>query len=192
MIAIQTNVEYWFRLIYECLHGACYGGTITAAGFSTGLTHIWIWVTNIGYILSIAGLFVIIYTTMRLFELRKREEEYYSTIIPAPGTMNISPRWQHIESLASGASASEWREAIIEADIMLDDLLTQRGFIGEGVGEKLKSVEPADFSTLQDAWEAHKVRNQIAHEGSAFNLSESLAHRTIARYESVFREFKEI
>jgi hypothetical protein len=70
--------------------------------------------------------------------------------------------------------------------------LTRQGYIGDGVGEKLKSIEPSEFGTLADAWEAHKVRNQIAHEGSAFNLSESLAHRTIARYESVFREFKAI
>ena len=98
----------------------------------------------------------------------------------------------HIESLANGTSASEWREAIIEADIMLDDVLARQGYVGDGVGEKLKAAEPENFRTLQDAWEAHKVRNQIAHEGSAFNLSESLMRRTIGRFESVFREFKAI
>jgi hypothetical protein len=34
------------------------------------------------------------------------------------------------------------------------------------------------------------VRNQIAHEGSSFDLSETLARRTLARFESVFREFE--
>jgi hypothetical protein len=75
---------------------------------------------------------------------------------------------------------------------MLDDMLTKHGYTGDGVGEKLKSADRINFSTLEDAWEAHKVRNQIAHEGYAFNLSESLARRTIAHYESVFREFKVI
>lgn len=192
MSANQLNVEYWFRLLYECFHGACYGSP-GAAGFLAFLAHLWLWITVIGYALSVIGLFVIVYATVRLFELREREEKYYSTLLLAPEAAGgVNPRWQHIESLAGGASASEWREAIIEADIMLDDMLERRGYVGDGVGEKLKSAEQTDFNTLQDAWEAHKVRNLIAHEGSAFNLSEELARRTIARYENIFREFKAI
>jgi len=185
----QANVEYFFRLIYECFHGACYG---SMAGIAAFFSHLWLWIIGIGYALSVIGLFIIVYCTVRLFELRKREEEYYSTLIIAPDAGGGNPRWQHIESLLEGTTPSEWREAIIEADIMLDDALTRKGYVGDGVGEKLKSADKLTFSTLDDAWEAHKVRNQIAHEGSAFILSESLARRTIARYESVFREFKVI
>jgi hypothetical protein len=189
----QLNTEYWFRLLYNCLHGACYGSPAGTAELSAWLAHLWVWITFIGYLFSIVGLFVIIYVTVRLFELRKREEEFYSTLIVAPQAEGGSlPRWEHIQSLATGASPSEWREAIIEADIMLDDMLTRQGYAGDGIGEKLKSADPARFNTLQDAWEAHKVRNQIAHEGSAFNLSIELTRRTIARFESVFREFKVI
>jgi hypothetical protein len=190
MPAEQLNVEYWFRLLYECLRGTCYGST---AGLSAWLAHIWLWIIVIGYALSVIGLLIIVYTTVRIFELRAREKEYYSTVIPPSSvTGDVNPRWQHIESLAGGATASEWREAIIEADIMLDELLTRHGYVGDGVGEKLKSIEPTDVKSLQDAWEAHKVRNQIAHEGSAFNLSETITHRTIAHYENIFREFKAI
>ena len=105
---------------------------------------------------------------------------------------DVSPRWQKIEDLSNGTTSSEWREAIIEADIMLDDALTRQGFVGDGVGEKLKDADPTQFKFIQDAWEAHKVRNQIAHEGSAFNLSETLMHRTIAQYKNVFGELNEI
>ena len=192
MVGNQSNVEYWLRLLYECLHGSCYGSA-GIAGFSAWLAHLWLWIIVIGYALSIAGLFVIVYATVRLFELRKREEIYYNTLItPTEAIGGVNPRWMHIESLLESVSASQWREAIIEADIMLDDALARQGYVGDGVGEKLKSVEPADFNTLQDAWEAHKVRNQIAHDGSAFNLSDALARRTIARYETVFRELEAI
>src|SRR3989344_1148643 len=186
----QANVEYFFRLFYECLYGSCYGST---TGLAAWLAHLWLWIIVIGYVLSIIGLIVIVYATMRLFELRKREGEYYRTLLVAPEEEGgTHPRWQHIESLAGSASASEWREAIIEADILLDDTLTKNGYTSEGLGEKLKSADRTEFKTLDDAWEAHKVRNQIAHEGSAFNISEQLVHRTIAHYENVFREFKVI
>ncbi|MBU6491102.1 hypothetical protein KGQ25_03070 [Patescibacteria group bacterium] len=188
--ANQISTEYFFRRAYDLI------GMHTPADYSSfqaSLAHLWLGIVIIGYVLSILGLFVIAYATMRLFDLREREEEYYGTLVLAPETTGgANPRWEHIESLAGGTSASEWREAIIEADIMLDDMLTKQGYEGEGIGEKLKSVEPSDFNTLQDAWEAHKVRNLIAHEGSSFDLSETLARRTIARYESVFREFKMI
>ena len=192
MVANQINVEYFFRLLYECFQGACHS-SIGFAGLSAFLAHLWIWIVVIGYVLSVLGLLVIVYATVRLFELRKREEKFYSTLlIPSESKGGTSSRWQHIESLAEGSSMSEWREAIIEADIMLDDMLTNQGYVGVGVGEKLKSADSENFHTLQDAWEAHKVRNQIAQEGSSFNLSEALARRTIARYSAVFREFKVI
>ena len=188
----QANVEYFFRLIYECLRGACYGG-VKSDELAALLAHLWLWVIVIGYIISAIGLFVIVYATIRLFDLRKREEEYYSALIQVPDAESGEhPRWQHIKELAEGATASGWREAIIEADILLDELLARQGYTGAGVGEKLKSADQLNFATLQDAWEAHKVRNQIAHEGSAFELSESIVRRTIGRYEAVFHELKAI
>lgn len=187
----QANVEYFFRLLYEWFFAD--RGAADFSALQAFVAHLWLWIIITGYVLSVIGLFVIVYTTMRLFDLRKREEEHYSSLIAAPAvTGGGNPRWQHIETLASGASQSEWRESIIEADIMLDEMLARQGYVGDGVGEKLKAAEPADFHTLRSAWDAHKVRNQIAHEGSAFQLSQSLVQRTLQQYEAVFREFDEI
>lgn len=183
----QVNVEYFFRLLYNLFFGA--GAGLDYSAFLALFARIWLWVSVIGYGIAAAGLFIIVFATMRLFELRKREEEFYSTLLVAPSAASdTSPRWQHIQSLMEGSSQSEWREAITEADIMLDDALARRDYPGEGVGDKLKNIQRGDLATLEDAWEAHKVRNQIAHEGSAFDLSESLAQRTMQRYEAVFRE----
>jgi hypothetical protein len=191
MPASQINVEYWFRLLYECFHGSCHGGTVDASQFSTWLAHFWLWIVVIGYVLAVLALIVIIYSIVRLFELRKREEEFYSTLlVPQESEGGVHPRWVHIQSLVNSVNPNDWRTAIIEADILLDDQLSRRGYVGADVGEKLKSADRLSFHTLQDAWEAHKVRNQIAHEGSAFDLSEGLMRRTIAHYEAVFREFK--
>lgn len=191
MPANQANVEYFFRLLYECLRGGCYGnGSIDASTFLALLAHLWLLIIVLGYALAIVALVLIIYCTIRIAELRKREEEYYGTLILAPEEGGINPRWEHIKSLIDTENSSDWRTAIVEADIMLDDMLTKQGYTGASISEKLKQVERADFNTLQDAWEAHKVRNQIAHEGSTFDLSDTLARRTIARYENVFREFE--
>jgi hypothetical protein len=56
----------------------------------------------------------------------------------------------------------------------------------------LKNADPAHFRTLQYAWEAHKIRNAIAHEGQDFTLTHREARRIVGLYEAVFREFEYI
>lgn len=182
----QANVEYFFRLLYELFYGT--STAVDFAAFQAFLAHLWLWIVVVGYVGATAALFFIVYATMRVYELRQREKEQYGEIHLAHEDV-VSPRWRHIQDLIASVNPSDWRTAIMEADIMLDEMLTRQGYTGAGVGEKLKEVEAADFDSLQDAWEAHKVRNQIAHQGSSFDLSETLARRTIGRYEVVFREF---
>ena len=75
---------------------------------------------------------------------------------------------------------------------MLDDLLNQLGFKGEGLGEKLKLVDMEKYASLKPAWDAHLVRNKIAHEGLQFDVSQQEAKRVIAIYEQIFRDFRYI
>ena len=189
-VPTQFNIEYLFKAIYDLFFGSHGGVSVNSAQFFSVVAQIWMIIIFLGYVIAAVAIFVIIYATMRLFALRAREHAFYGTMITTQAPAGAeNPRWKRIQELAAGVSPSEWREAIIEADIMLNDMLTRQGYAGESIGEKLRSVEPADFDTLSDAWEAHKVRNQIAHEGSAFNLSEALARRTIAQYQRVFQEF---
>ena len=58
------------------------------------------------------------------------------------------------------------------------------------IGEKMKAIEKSDFLSIDLAWEAHKIRNSIAHIGSNFELNEREAKRAIALFETVFREFQ--
>lgn len=102
----------------------------------------------------------------------------------------VNEKWQQVQRYMNSQSHVEWRQAILEADIMLDEMLTKIGYAGESVGEKLKNVEESDFITLQKAWDAHKVRNRIAHGGATeVKLDRREAERVIGLYEEVFSEF---
>ncbi len=99
-------------------------------------------------------------------------------------------RWANVLIQAHSNNESEWRSAIIEADVMLEEVLRARGYHGESVGEMLKSAEgPDQFTTLDSAWEGHKIRNRIAHGGSNFQLNEREVRRAISHFEAVFSEF---
>ena len=69
----------------------------------------------------------------------------------------------------------------------MDDTLKQKGYPGATLGERLKSAA-SNMNTLQDAWEAHKIRNRIAHDGADFVLTKKIAQETIGRYQRVFNE----
>ncbi len=95
-------------------------------------------------------------------------------------------RWERVVELFSSTVPSDWRMGVIEADAMLDSLLTSLGYSGATVAEKLKAVDRGNFPTLQDAWDAHLVRNKIAHDGMDFELDTVLKNRVFKQYEKVF------
>lgn len=98
-------------------------------------------------------------------------------------------RWKHVELLLKSHNTSDWRQAIIEADVMLEDMLDKMGYPGVSIGDKLKNIEESDFITLDKAWEAHKVRNRIAHDGIGYKLAYDEVSRVIDLYRDVFKEF---
>jgi hypothetical protein len=104
----------------------------------------------------------------------------------------INEKWQRVITHINSTNPNDWKLAILECDIMLADILEKMGYMQSSIGEKLKAIEPSDFTNIESAWEAHKIRNQIAHEGSDFAINEREAKRVVGLYEVVFREFEYI
>ncbi|MEK7081906.1 MAG: hypothetical protein AAB905_01740 [Patescibacteria group bacterium] len=103
------------------------------------------------------------------------------------------PRWEKVREHLSSENPNDWRLAVLEADIILGEMLEKMGYIkGETIGDKLKTIEKSDFNSLDQAWEAHRIRNMIAHGGSDYILTEREAKRVIGLYEQVFKEFRYI
>jgi len=98
-------------------------------------------------------------------------------------------KWEHVQKLIDSQNQNDWRQAVIEADIMLDEMLRRMGYEGKSIGDMLKQVERSDFATLDKAWEAHKFRNEIAHTGSEFAFSRNEAERVFKLFKEVFDEF---
>ena len=108
---------------------------------------------------------------------------------PTLSEMADHPKFAVIQGYLSSQSEALWRIGIMEADNVLLEILAEKGYQGDGVGEKLKN---ASFKTIDLAWDAHKIRNRIAHEGSDFQLTEREAKRAFMLYESVLRDLKAI
>ncbi len=157
----------------------------------------------ISVFISLIFLMGIIYTSFLMGELKKEAKDKLESgrdsgkaTAGAGGPADVSiasghpnEKWLKVQNHIESGNPNDWRLAIIEADIMLEEMLEKMGYHGNGIGEMLKSVEESDFHTLNDAWEAHKVRNNIAHQGSDYALSSTEAKRAIGMYQRVFEEF---
>mgnify|MGYP003393009372 CR=1 FL=1 len=163
------------------------------------LTHIWPkWKLIVGILCG--GLFIGILNNawqlraLNLAELAVFNPTAATGVAYANGEIaeTKNTRWEKILALANSENPSDRRMAVIEADVMLEELLETLGYQGDSVGEILKSVDKNQFSSIDAAWEAHKVRNTLVHSGATFELSERETKRVIALFEEVFREFAAI
>jgi hypothetical protein len=147
--------------------------------------------------LSLLLIIMIAYSIFRIHQIRTRENEaihdaaIWNKPLSAEEDLPLGYRkWQQVEDHAHSGDPSQWRLAILEADIILDEIVFERfGDLGDTLGERLKRVDRSDFQTIDKAWEAHRIRNAIAHEGSSFELSERDLRQTINLYREVFEEF---
>ena len=73
---------------------------------------------------------------------------------------------------------------VLEAEKILDQAFALVGYRGS-FGEKLQKAGPR-FPFEQDLWNAHKLRNRIAHE-SGMAVSEADAARALAAFERALR-----
>jgi len=150
-------------------------------------------------VVSAGALIGIVYSFKKLQQITNEELKVYGPPIgklPDVDESKLIPpkneRWEKVQKYINSNNSSDWRLAVIEADVMLEELLRTLGYVGESVGEMLKSIDKSEFLTVDDAWEAHKVRNNVAHSGGDFQLSERDARHTISLFEKVFREFQVI
>ena len=176
LAAANLSPLVWFSRIYDFIIG--------------NSREIWI-IRIIAIIISVICGYYIVRYIKKLIALRKEEKALLYPEFPAT-VFDVNPRWKRILDHSESIHENDWRQAIIEADIMLSEVLDNMGLPGDSIGDKLKAADTGSFTTIDNAWEAHKVRNRIAHDGSTFMLTQRLVRETISQYESVFREHKVI
>ena len=188
------NPEYLFN------QGVLYIKQFFAYIFSSQVTSI---ERTILVLFAIFFLAIICYVFVRMLEIRAKEHKHLRHEIgeymrnkeeqekrlheEVGGSKN--EHWSKTLNYLFSQHSSDWKLAIIEADSMLFDLMGQLGFQGENLGDRLKLANQNNFPNLTIAWEVHTIRNRIAHEGLAFELSQHEAKRVIALYEQIFHEY---
>jgi hypothetical protein len=72
-------------------------------------------------------------------------------------------QWQKIKELTEVRRASALKQAVIEADKLLDYVLEKMGYPGGSLADRLKAAQHR-FKDYQGIWFAHKIRNRLVHD----------------------------
>ena len=189
------NLEYLLYLIFDffvTLRVMIFDQSLRQ-GFLGWLGWFW-WVCLAFSILFLAAIIYFIYR----YELQLREQ--WQRVYGRPGVLeeikedlatSIPVRneaWEKIMKLIGSDNPNDWKFAIIEADKILEMVVNSFAVPGDNMGDKMKNIERGDWQTLDEAWQAHKVRNRIAHE-SNYHISQREARLAIDNYAKVFQEF---
>jgi len=151
----------------------------TAAVIFTG--NIW-WIEALSVIVTIALIVGILILMGRLHWLESRVEKWKHVILEADANKARTKRsWKDIERHFFSGNDNDLKVAIIEADKTLDGALRDAGIIGANIGDRLKNAKLSQLPNLEYVWQAHKLRNQIAHD-EHMELKRDTAERALTIY----------
>ncbi len=165
--------------------------TNTAPGMYDTVYKGWIWFVGFSIFLSLILATILIYCVMRVFQIRRAEYAHFEKethTVVANDVPKTRLRWNRIQEQANSENEQQWRLSVLEADIMLNELLDHLGYRGETMADKMRTVNRGNFDSIDLAWEAHRYRNKVAHEATPSMTSHEI-RRIIGLYEKIFREF---
>ncbi len=136
--------------------------TAAAPGAYDQLYHNWSILVVFSILLSLLLAAGCIYCILRIFQIRHNEEQKFKASAHPVASKDVSRaqlRWNRILEQSRSDSDQAGRLAILEADIMLNELLDVLGYRGDTMADKMKQINRTHFKSIDLAWEAHLVRN---------------------------------
>lgn len=143
----------------------------------------------LGGFLSVILFVMFIINFIRTDRFLRTRANLLKTIMPPPAALSspLGSRWEEIQRHLNSNKEAEWKFAVIEADSLVDSVLKASGYPGDTMGDRLKNIDKSQIVSLDGLWEAHKIRNRLAHESSYF-LRYGEAKRAVQLYEKTLRE----
>lgn len=148
-------------------------------------------------LVSVAG---IVFIGFRSVGLRRRYQEKKMRAEVLPNNEQIvtnqtitalqdmtTRRWRAVIERLGTEDQKDFKTAIIEADGLVDAALRAYEFPGESMGERMQAVTRERLPSINELWQAHKVRNAIAHDPH-YSVSPREGHDIMRIYKKILEE----
>lgn len=95
-------------------------------------------------------------------------------------------KYLEIENYLKKSEPSSYQLVILNADKLVGQALQELGIKGATMGERMKAAS-ATFSDLNGFWEAHKLRNKIAHDTDA-SITYDQARYALVKFKKALKD----
>jgi hypothetical protein len=99
----------------------------------------------------------------------------------------IDKNWMKILQRLESELETEYKLSVIEADLLLNDVMKRLGYEGKNLSEKLERVKPEVFKELQLLKEADQIYQNLVYDTS-YHLTQPEAKKIIAEFERALSE----
>lgn len=194
---IPALVVETVRSIYRPYYIEDYGATAARLGdfFDTGplVADITTVLSQFAVVISVALAAFIVFVAMQRRALKSQSAAVAEASSAGPARPSPVPtgvlreRWGAIVAHLDSVRETDWKNAVMEADKLVDDSLARAGFPGATFGDRLSNIQPGTLLSLDGVWWAHKIRNRLAHEVDYF-LRYTEARQAVGYYEAALAE----
>jgi len=126
-------------------------------------------------LVAIGGV-ILVFASLVIIVLRKLPKRLKAT--------HYTRKWRDIQKLC--ADKTNWPQAILLSDLLLDEVLRKKRKEGRSMGERLVSAQKV-FTENEMVWKAHKLANHIRQHNSD-KLKESDVKNALVAYRQALRD----
>jgi len=105
------------------------------------------------------------------------------------GVKKTFKQWAKIEKKLESNKEPDLKLAVIEAENLLEQIITKMGYEGETMADKLDQISSGVLPNIEDIKSAHKTRNNIIHDPD-YRLTPEQAKKIMKVYEDALRSFE--
>ena len=182
------NLEYFFNKFFDFIENFIpfvTGKVSQVTGFGYGF------LKYVAFALILVGVGGVVYLLIKLFEMKTRKRVYFSDFFEETETAAArKDTWGGIKRRLDSGTDDDWELAVIEADTLVDGIMTRIGYRGVTLGDKIKSIDEKNFVNLKVLWEAHVARKLVDEGGPDYKITKDEAKDALDKFEKALKELK--
>ena len=146
------------------------------------------WFYGAAVLLSIFFFWGIIHSIINSGYLARMADEYSNRFgIGDVSQLRKLRAWKKVLKRIKSAEMTDWKLAILECDVLFDEILKHSGIRGADVHERFEQFPSTSVSNYERLLQAHRVRDSVAND-AGFILSQEEAMAVVKIYEQTFKE----
>ena len=192
---------------YDIVGGKLFSGAGIAL-FWTALSDVWQHrLGPVFIVLDIACVLIMLYSIVKVWPIRQKISIFSNPhahggahgpadaaghgATPAAPVHNpaVLKHWTDIVKRANTGTPENLRWAVMEADALVDMVLKERQTLGDTMADRLANFRREDYKTVDKLWDAHRLRNDIAHT-PGFRMTSRQAEKALLSFRDFLKELK--